>query len=78
MIEKSYIYKVIRGATTATGNSVEEIENAVIELINELISRNKLNSKIYYQLHFLSQMIWMHVFLLQLQEKVMALIKLHF
>ena len=45
MIEKSYIYKVIRGATTATGNSVEEIENAVIELINELISRNKLNSK---------------------------------
>ena len=45
MIEKSNIYKVIRGATTATGNSVEEIENAVIELINELISRNKLNSK---------------------------------
>ena len=32
----------IRGATTATGNTVEEIENAVVELINELISRNSL------------------------------------
>ena len=38
-------YKIafIRGATTATGNSVEEIEDAVVELINELISRNSLN-----------------------------------
>ena len=37
-------YKItfIRGATTATGNTVEEIENAVVELINELISRNSL------------------------------------
>ena len=37
-------YKItfIRGATTATGNSVEEIEDAVVELINELISRNNL------------------------------------
>ena len=32
----------IRGATTASGNSVEEIEDAVVELINELISRNNL------------------------------------
>ncbi len=32
----------IRGATTATGNSLEEIENAVMELIDELISRNHL------------------------------------
>ena len=32
----------IRGATTASGNSVEEIEEVVVELINELISRNKL------------------------------------
>jgi len=32
----------IRGATTATGNSVKEIEGAVVELINELISRNNL------------------------------------
>ena len=37
-------YKItfIRGATTASGNSVEEIEDAVVELINELISRNNL------------------------------------
>ena len=37
-------YKIafIRGATTATGNSIEEIEDAVVELINELISRNNL------------------------------------
>ena len=37
-------YKItfIRGATTASGNSAEEIENAVVELIDELISRNNL------------------------------------
>jgi chorismate mutase len=37
-------YKItfIRGATTASGNSVSEIEVAVVELINELISRNNL------------------------------------
>ena len=37
-------YKItfIRGATTSSGNTVEEIENAVVELINELISRNSL------------------------------------
>tara|TARA_A100001388_G_scaffold262776_1_gene232599 strand:+ start:76 stop:459 length:384 start_codon:yes stop_codon:yes gene_type:complete len=37
-------YKIafIRGATTASGNSVEEIEDAVVELIDELIIRNKL------------------------------------
>ena len=34
--------KFIRGATTATGNSVSEIEDAVVELIDELISRNNL------------------------------------
>ena len=40
-------YKVafIRGATTSTGNSVKEIEDAVVELIDELISRNKLIKK---------------------------------
>ena len=32
----------IRGATTASGNSVREIKDAVLELIDELISRNKL------------------------------------
>ena len=37
-------YKItfIRGATTASGNSAREIEVAVIELIDELISRNNL------------------------------------
>ena len=37
-------YKVtfIRGATTASGNSVEEIEDAVVELMDELIARNNL------------------------------------
>ena len=40
-------YKItfIRGATTASGNSVREIEVAVVELINELISRNNLIKK---------------------------------
>ena len=32
----------IRGATTASGNSVNEIEDSVVELIDELISRNNL------------------------------------
>ena len=37
-------YKItfIRGATTASGNTIKEIEDAVVELIDELISRNKL------------------------------------
>ena len=37
-------YKItfIRGATTASGNTFEEIEIAVVELINELITRNSL------------------------------------
>ena len=37
-------YKItfIRGATTASGNSVNEIEDAVVELVDELISRNNL------------------------------------
>ena len=35
----------IRGATTASGNSVIEIEDAVVELIDELISRNNLIKK---------------------------------
>ena len=35
----------IRGATTASGNSIKEIEVAVIELIDELISRNNLIKK---------------------------------
>ena len=35
----------IRGATTASGNSIEEIEDAVVELVDELISRNNLIKK---------------------------------
>ena len=37
-------YKItfIRGATTASGNTIKEIEDAVVELINELIIRNNL------------------------------------
>ena len=45
MVEKmkdNYKIKYIRGATTASGNSIKEIEDAVVELINELISRNNL------------------------------------
>ena len=40
-------YKItfIRGATTASGNSVEEIEVAVLELIDALISRNNVIKK---------------------------------
>ena len=40
-------YKVtfIRGATTASGNSVKEMEDAVVELIDELILRNNLNKR---------------------------------
>ena len=40
-------YKItfIRGATTASRNSPEAIEEAVVELINELISRNNLIKK---------------------------------
>ena len=35
----------IRGATTSSGNTLQEIENSVIELINELILRNSLDPK---------------------------------
>ena len=40
-------YKItfVRGATTASGNSVREIEVAVVELIDELITRNNLIKK---------------------------------
>ena len=41
-MKDDYKISFIRGATTASGNSVEEIEEAVVELINELISRNNL------------------------------------
>ena len=41
-MKNDYKITFIRGATTATGNSVKEIEDAVVELIDELISRNNL------------------------------------
>ena len=41
-IQDKYKFVFIRGATTANANSVEEIENAVIELIDELVTRNSL------------------------------------
>ena len=44
-IKDDYKIKFIRGATTASGNSALEIEDAVVELINELISRNNLIKK---------------------------------
>ena len=44
-MKDNYKITFIRGATTASGNSVEEIEEAVVELINELISRNNLNKR---------------------------------
>ena len=44
----------IRGATTASGNSVREIEDAVVELINELISRNNLIKKNLLSITFTS------------------------
>ena len=44
-IKVNYKVTFIRGATTASGNSVREIEDAVMELIDELISRNNLTKK---------------------------------
>ncbi len=41
-MKDNYKIQLIRGATTASGNSVKEIEDAVVELVNELISRNNL------------------------------------
>ena len=41
-MKDNYKISFIRGATTASGNSVKEIKDAVVELINELISRNNL------------------------------------
>ena len=41
-MKDNYKITFIRGATTASGNSVREIEVAVVELIDELICRNNL------------------------------------
>ena len=48
-MSKDYLYSqnvtAIRGATTSSGNTSNEIENSVVELIDELISRNSLDPK---------------------------------
>ena len=44
-MQDDYKITFIRGATTASGNSAVEIEDAVVELIDELISRNNLIKK---------------------------------
>ena len=41
-MKDDYKIKFIRGATTASGNTFEEIKDAVVELVDELISRNNL------------------------------------
>ena len=41
-MKDDHIITFIRGATTASGNTVREIEVAVVELVDELISRNDL------------------------------------
>ena len=53
-IKDDYKISFIRGATTASGNSAKEIEDAVVELINELISRNKLSKKNLLSITFTS------------------------
>ena len=53
-IKDDYKITFIRGATTASGNTTEEIENAVEELINELISRNNLVKKNLLSITFTS------------------------
>ena len=44
-MKDDYKISFIRGATTATGNSFRELEEAVVELIDELISRNNLTKE---------------------------------
>ena len=41
-MKDDYKISFIRGATTASGNSFKEIEDAAVELIDELIIRNNL------------------------------------
>ena len=44
-MKDDYKISIIRGATTATGNSYKELEEAVVELVDELISRNNLTKE---------------------------------
>ncbi len=43
-LDSEYI-TAIRGATTSNGNTFKDIENSVVELIDELILRNSLDTK---------------------------------
>ena len=51
---ENYKYASIRGATTADSNSVQDIEDAVVELINALISRNNLSTSDILSITFTS------------------------
>jgi len=53
-MKDDYKISFIRGATTASGNSIKEIEDAVVELIDELISRNNLIKKNLLSITFTS------------------------
>ena len=53
-MKDDYKISFIRGATTASGNSAKEIEDAVVELVDELISRNNLIKKNLLSITFTS------------------------
>ena len=53
-MKDDYKISFIRGATTASENSTKAIEEAVVELINELISRNNLIKKNLLSITFTS------------------------
>ena len=53
-MQDDYKISFIRGATTASGNSIDAIEDAVVELIDELILRNNLIKKNILSITFTS------------------------
>ena len=77
-MKDDYKIKFIRGATTASGNSIEEIEDAVVELIDELISRNSLSKSNLLSITFTATKDLDACSLHQLQGNVMDSIQLHF
>ena len=70
----NYIYS---RNTTASGNSLKEIEDAVVEWLM-VISRNNLIKTNLLSITFTATKDLMHVSLLQLLENVLDLIQLHF
>jgi len=76
-MKDNYKITFIRGATTASGNSINEIEDAVVELIDELISRNNLIKTNILSITFTATKDLMHVSLLQLQGNLMDSIQWH-